>query len=77
MAWDRYGYTYSNPVRYTDPSGNKACDGNGFDGCEGDLINNYSVAKKHWSPFTDAKNVAHWELPLHPPDMGYFSQNPL
>ena len=21
--------------------------------------------------------LAHWELPLHPPDMGYFCQNPL
>ena len=27
MAWDRYGYTYSNPVRYTDPSGRNICDG--------------------------------------------------
>jgi len=31
QAWDRYGYVYSNPVRYTDPSGHKACDGQNLD----------------------------------------------
>jgi RHS repeat-associated protein len=27
MAWDRFAYTLNNPVNFTDPSGNKACDG--------------------------------------------------
>jgi hypothetical protein len=26
MAWDRYAYGYNNPVKYTDPSGHKACE---------------------------------------------------
>ncbi|NMB68430.1 MAG: hypothetical protein GYA20_06685, partial [Chloroflexi bacterium] len=26
MAWDRYSYTYNNPVKYNDPSGNKVCE---------------------------------------------------
>jgi hypothetical protein len=29
---DRYAYSNNNPVRYTDPSGHKACDGTGING---------------------------------------------
>ncbi|MBI5840803.1 MAG: RHS repeat-associated core domain-containing protein [Chloroflexi bacterium] len=31
QAWDRYAYTLNNPVRYTDPSGHMAWEGNGGD----------------------------------------------
>jgi len=27
LAWDRYAFVNNNPVRYTDPSGHKACEG--------------------------------------------------
>jgi hypothetical protein len=30
--WNRYGYARNNPLKYTDPSGHKACDGAGMDG---------------------------------------------
>jgi len=36
QAWDRYAYTYSNPVRYVDPSGHMLDDGCNSSGCTGD-----------------------------------------
>jgi len=33
QAWDRYSYVNSNPVRYTDPSGHKACEWDGDGNC--------------------------------------------
>ena len=29
LDWDRYAYVRNSPVNYTDPSGNRPCDGNG------------------------------------------------
>jgi hypothetical protein len=34
LDWNRYGYARNNPVRYTDPSGHKVCDGAKEDGGE-------------------------------------------
>jgi len=33
QAWDRYAYTYSNPVRNVDPSGHRACEWDGDGNC--------------------------------------------
>jgi hypothetical protein len=33
MAWERYTYVRNNPVRFTDPSGKKPCDGEDFESC--------------------------------------------
>lgn len=32
QGYDRYAYSKNNPVRFVDPSGHKACDGEGVDG---------------------------------------------
>jgi len=35
LAWDRYAYSYGNPVKYIDPSGHKPCEGeNDAEGCD-------------------------------------------
>jgi len=34
QSWDRYSYTLNNPVKYTDPSGHRACDGENCDGSQ-------------------------------------------
>jgi hypothetical protein len=34
-TWDRFHYSLNNPLRYRDPSGHKACDGDKEDDCEG------------------------------------------
>ncbi len=36
LAWDRYAYTYSNPIRNVDPSGHKACEWDENGNCERD-----------------------------------------
>mgnify|MGYP001765774978 CR=1 FL=1 len=38
MAWDRYSYVYSNPVRYTDPSGHNPLIGAGIGAKVGGII---------------------------------------
>ena len=58
MAWDRYAYTYSNPVRYTDPSGHRAC---------GDLEEINCDGVKHSSI---KKPQSHWMDPVTPMDVG-------
>lgn len=35
QAWDRYAFVSNNPVRYIDPTGNKACDNEGDGDCNG------------------------------------------
>jgi len=35
QAWDRYAYTSNNPLRYTDPTGHRNCEEDGYN-CEGD-----------------------------------------
>ena len=37
QAWDRYAYTNNNPLRYTDPTGHKNCEEDGYN-CPGDDI---------------------------------------
>jgi hypothetical protein len=34
-AWDRYAYTLNNPLRYTDPTGHRNCEEDGYN-CPGD-----------------------------------------
>ena len=34
LAWDRYQFVLGNPVKYRDPSGHKACDGEYEDDCD-------------------------------------------
>jgi hypothetical protein len=35
QAWDRYAFVSNNPVRYSDPSGHKACENEGDSDCNG------------------------------------------
>jgi RHS repeat-associated protein len=35
LDWDRYTYVRNNPIKYTDPSGHKACDSEFEDDCNG------------------------------------------
>jgi RHS repeat-associated protein len=35
QAWDRYAFVNNNPVRYTDPTGHRTCEEDGYN-CEGD-----------------------------------------
>lgn len=32
LAWDRYSYTYNNPINFTDPSGHNVCSDDGYCG---------------------------------------------
>lgn len=73
QGWDRYAYTNNNPIRYTDPSGHKACslDENGdcddteekiinfLDHIETVLLNENSgeLKKKHKNDVLGAMNI--------------------
>src|SRR3990172_11218889 len=34
QAWNRYGYTQNNPIRYSDPTGHDRCDGDNSYRCQ-------------------------------------------
>jgi hypothetical protein len=42
QAWDRYAYANNNPMRYTDPSGHKICDGKDGSTCRA-LKGNFGI----------------------------------
>jgi RHS repeat-associated protein len=42
QAWDRYAYVNNSPVRYTDPSGHRNCEEDGYN-CAGDDITTWDV----------------------------------
>ena len=55
QAWDRYAYTYSNPVRNVDPSGHRACEWDGNGDCIRDL---------DWEPGLDTLKKKKNETPI-------------
>ena len=42
QAWDRYAYTNNNPVKYTDPTGHRNCEEDGY-GCSVDIASNTTL----------------------------------
>jgi len=55
QAWDRYSYVNSNPVRYTDPSGHKACEWDENGNC---------IRDPDWQPGIDKSIVSNTEILL-------------
>ena len=65
QSLNRYSYSYSNPLRYTDPSGHCATDGNTAKGCPQwmpdlvfgalELVADLTVSKPAFAPAEDAQ----------------------
>jgi len=68
QAWNRYSYSYNNPVKYTDPSGHRACD---WDPDSGGCYEDPVYPDVDWHPL-NSTSVYDYEPKLSKPE----SNNP-
>jgi RHS repeat-associated protein len=66
QAFNRYSYTYNNPVKYTDPTGHRIDDGCGTEGCATDeyWVDNYVQYVMSTTDFTDNSDNPEGQLTL-------------